>query len=172
MPLKRKKKTKPMRRQKSKEKVSDPLPLTPWVTLSTQQSLVSPLPNLHALSSDALIQAQVEQRLQDLVDENKSGTKIKSLRGSSVDVVVPHRVKWPQEYVLSGSKKERLQYDHLTVTQWVAGFCCIMKGENNVEKKDHMLDYLIHLLEVPMTFRGMQLKPATPSYFVGWKKEM
>ena len=59
-------------------------------TLSTQQSMMSPLPNLHALRSDAL------------VDENKSGTKIKSLRGGSVDAVVSHRVKWPQEYILSG----------------------------------------------------------------------
>ena len=104
------------------------------VTLSSQQSLVSDIPNLHALRSDAMIQAQVEQRLRDLVDENKSGTKIKSLRGGSVDVIVPHRVKWPQEYVLSGIKKERVQYDNLSVTQWVAGFCRIMKEESNVEK--------------------------------------
>ena len=62
------------------------------VTLPTQQPMVSPLPNLHALRSDALIQAQVKQRLRDLVYENKSGTKIKSMRGGSVDVVVSHRV--------------------------------------------------------------------------------
>ena len=37
------------------------------VTLTTQQSMVSPVPNLHDLRSDALIQAQVEQRLRDLV---------------------------------------------------------------------------------------------------------
>ena len=66
---------------------------------------MSPLPNLHTLRSDALIQAQVEQRLRYLADENKSGTKIKSLQGGAVDVVVSYRVKWPQEYVLSGSKK-------------------------------------------------------------------
>ena len=54
--------------------------------------MVSPLPNLYALRSDALIQAQVEQRLRDLVDENKSDTKIKSMRGGSVDVVVSHRL--------------------------------------------------------------------------------
>ena len=77
------------------------------------------------------------------MDENKSGTKIKSLRGGSVDVVVPNKVKWPQEYVLSGSKKERVQYDSLNVT----GFCRIMKEETNVENKEHMLDYLIQLLE-------------------------
>ena len=117
------------------------------VTLSSQQSLVSAIPNLHALRNDAMIQAQVDQRLRDLVDENKSGTKIKSLRGGSVDVIVPHRVKWPQEYVLSGTKKERVQYDNLSVTQWVAGFCRIMKEESNVENKEHMLDYLIQLLE-------------------------
>ena len=118
----------------------------PPVTLPTQQPMVSPIPTLHALRSDALIQAQVDQRLRDLVDENKSGTKIKSMRGGAVDVV-SHRVKWPQEYVLSGSKKERIQYDQLLVTLWVAGFCCIMKEENHVENKEHMLDYLIQLLE-------------------------
>ena len=117
------------------------------VTLPAQQSLVLPLPNLQSLRSDALIQAQVEQRLRDLVDENKSGTKIKSLRGGSVDVVVPNRVKWPQEYVLSGSKKERVQYDNLSITQWMTGFCRIMKEENNMENKEYMLDYLIQLLE-------------------------
>ena len=143
--------------KKGKNKTTDPSKIkgksvrssaidTP-VTLPTQQSLVSPLPNLQSLRSDALIQAQVEQRLRDLVEENKSGTKIKSLRGGSVDVVVTNRVKWPQEYVLSGSKKERVQYDSLTVTQWVAGFCRIMKEEIHVENKEHMLDYLIQLLE-------------------------
>ena len=126
---------------------------------------MSPLPNLHALRSDVLIQAQVEQRLRDLVDENKSGTKIKSLRGGSVDVLVPHRVKWPQEYVLSGTKKERVQYDNLTVTQWVAGFCHIMTEESNVENKEHMLDYLIQLLEDANVFSWDAAK-AMLSYFL------
>ena len=113
--------------KKGKNKTSDPskikrksvrsFAIDVPVTLSTQQSLVSPLPNLHTLRSNALIQAQVDKRLRDLVDENKSSTKIKSLRGGSVDVVVPHRVIWPQEYVLSSSKKERVQYDSLNVTQ-------------------------------------------------------
>ena len=109
--------------------------------------MASPVPNLHVLRSDALIQAQVEQRLRDLVDENKSGTKIKSLRGGSIDVVVSHHVKWPQEYGLSSSEKERVQYDQLNVTQWIAAFCRIRKEETNLENKEHMLDYLIQLLE-------------------------
>ena len=143
--------------KKGKNKTTDPAKIkgnsaknsaidTP-VTLPAQQSLVSPLPNLQSLRSDALIQAQVDQRLRDLVDENKSGTKIKSLRGGTVEVVVPNRVKWPQEYVLSGSKKERVQYDNLSITQWMTGFCRIMKEEIHSENKEHMLDYLIQLLE-------------------------
>ena len=78
-------------RQKLKVKVPSPLPLTPRSHCQHNSLyMVSPVPNLHALRSDALIQAQVEQRLRDLVDENKSGTKIKFLIGGSVDVVASH----------------------------------------------------------------------------------
>ena len=93
------------------------------VTLPPTQVAAQPLPNLQYLRSDAYIQAQVEPRLKNLVEESKSGTKIKSLRGGSVELVVPNRIKWPQEYVLAGVKKERVQYDQLSIPQWVAGFC-------------------------------------------------
>ena len=81
------------------------------VTLPPTQVSTQSLPDLHVLRNGAYIQAQVEQRLRNLVEDNRSGTKIKSLRGGSVEVVVPHKVKWPQEYVLAGSKKEPIQYD-------------------------------------------------------------
>ena len=64
-----------------------------------------------------------------LADAEKSGTKIKSLRGGSVEVLVPNHAKWPHECVLSGLSKERVPYDQLSTTQWVAGFCHIMKEE-------------------------------------------
>ena len=57
------------------------------------------------------------------------------------------RVKWPHEYILSGNSKERISYDQLSVTQWVAGFGRIMKEEKNSEIKDSMLDYLIALFD-------------------------
>ena len=76
---------------------------------------------MHTLRQDVELQAQVEKRLQELTALNKAGTKNKSLRGGSVDVLVPNRVKWPHEYILSGSAKERVSYDNLSVTQWVAG---------------------------------------------------
>ena len=43
--------------------------------------------------------------------------------------MVANRVKWPHEYVLSGIAKERVTYDQLSVSQWVAGFGRIMKEE-------------------------------------------
>ena len=61
--------------------------------------------------------------------------------------MVPNRVKWPQEFVLSGSKKERIQYDNLSVVQWVAGFCRILREEKDPHVSEQMLDYLIVLME-------------------------
>ena len=103
--------------------------------------------DLHSLRQDANLQIQVEMRLQELASLNKTGTKVKSLRGGPVEVLVPNRVKWPHEYVLSGNSKERISYDQLSITQWVAGFCRIMKEEKNSEIKDSMLDYLVSLFD-------------------------
>ena len=64
-----------------------------------------------------------------------------------MEVMVANRVKWPHEYVLSGVSKERVTYDQLSVTQWVAGFGCIMKEGKNSETKEYMLDYLVALFD-------------------------
>ena len=89
----------------------------------------------------------MDQRLRDLAQNTTAGTQIKSLRGGPVEVLLSNRGKWPQEFVLSGFKKERIQYDQLSVVQWVAGFCQILREEQNPQVKEHMLDYLIALLE-------------------------
>ena len=73
------------------------------VTVPATQVSVQSLQDSNALRSEAYIHAQVEQRLRDLVEDNRSGTKIKCL----VEVVVSNRVKWPQEYVLAGLKKNK-----------------------------------------------------------------
>ena len=108
-------------------------------------------PDLNALRQDALIQLKVEQRLKELQETEKQG-KLKSLRGGLVEVMVKHKVKWPHEYILSGSNKERISYDQLSVVQWVAGFCRIMKEEKNVDSKEFMLDYLVSLLDDAQDF--------------------
>ena len=98
---------------------------------------VKKIPDLTVLRQDMSVQALVDQRLKQLADAEKTGTKIKCLRGGSVEVLVPNRVKWPHEYVLSGLSKERISYDQLLTTQWVAGFCRIIKEEknSNIRKK-------------------------------------
>ena len=103
------------------------------------------------MRQDANLQIQVEKHLQELASLNKAGTKVKSLRGGggggAVEVLVPNRVKWPHEYILSGNFKERISYDQLSVTQWMAGFGRIMKEEKNPEIKDSMFDYLVSLFD-------------------------
>ena len=126
----------------SKKKAS---PQMAPVTVPPQQHATLNMPNLADIRNDALI--QVDQRLKDLTNPDSTGTKIKSLRGGPVEVVVPNRVKWPQEFVLSGFKKERVQYDQLSVVQWVTGYCRILREEQNPQVKEHMIDYLIALME-------------------------
>ena len=105
------------------------------------------LPDLNALRQNLLIQEQVDKRLKELAEIEKTGIKQKSLRGGPVEVLVPNRVKCPHEYVLSGSHKERISYDHLSITQCVAGFCRIMREEQNSDIQKSMLDYLISLMD-------------------------
>ena len=109
---------------------------------------IEQLPQLHTIRQDLLIQAQVEKRLKELAEAEKSGTqKQKSLRGGPVEVLVPNKVKWPHEYVLSGSHKERVSYDQLSIIQWVTGFCRIMRDEQDKTIQNSMLDYLIALFD-------------------------
>ena len=116
-----------------------------------KQSLVKDLqkvPNLAELRQNAQIQTQVQQRLKELEQLVTPGidSKIKSQRGG-VDVFIKNRVRWPHEHVLSGSTKERVSYDQLTVTQWVSGFCRTIREEKNETIRSHMLDYIISLMD-------------------------
>ena len=83
-------------------------------------------PSLEYIRANNQIQCSVEERIKELQQLAKSGmseNKIKSQRGGSVDVFVKHTVKWPHEFVLAGSQKERVSYDQLSMGQWMAGFC-------------------------------------------------
>ena len=104
---------------------------------------------------DRFIQEQVENRLKELSVLNKKGidSKIKSQRGGAVDVYVNQRVKWPQEFVLAGTTKDRLNYN-----QWMAGFFRIMRDEENLQTRSHMLDYLIALLDDSNEFSWQAVK--------------
>ena len=137
---------------KKKVKSSD----TP-VTVASETKNSVQIPNLNTLRQDALLQLKVEQRLKELQENDKPG-KVKSLRCGSVEVMVQNKVKWSHEYVLSGSSKECISYDQLSVIQWVAGFCRIMKEEKNSDSKDFMLDYLVSLLDNAQDFSSEATK--------------
>ena len=115
---------------------------------SQEDNMHAKLPDLHSIRHK-LIQDQVEERIRQLSNSDKKGTvpRIKSQRDGSVDIYVKEKVKWPHEYVLAGSTKDRVTYNQLNITQFMAGFCRIMREESCQTTKDHMLDYIISLLD-------------------------
>ena len=89
----------------------------------------------------------MDKRLKELTSlQTGTETKIKSQR-RGVEVLVKHRVRWPHEFILTGTNKERVSYDQLTPVQWMAGFCHTMKEESDLSLREYMLDYIIALLE-------------------------
>ena len=115
-------------------KAPNPIGIDPsgmQATISHSQDI----PQLEVLRQNTIVQAQAEKWLRELSEADKLGIKQKSLRGGLIEVIVPHWVKWPLEYVLSGSTKERVSYDHLSITQWMVGFCRIMRDEKNLDNQ-------------------------------------
>ena len=112
------------------------------------------VPSLQEIKCDSNIQVQVDQPLRELADLSQTGTsnKLKSQRGGQVEVLVRNRVKWPHEFVLACSTKECISYDQLSMVQWMAGFCCTMREENDQNLRSHMLNYLIDLLDDAQDF--------------------
>ena len=137
-------------RSRVKKSVCKPIAASSNLTVSQGEAdLQEKLPNLQTMRHDIIIQQQVENRLKELCGLNKKDidSKIKSQRGGSVDVYVNQRVKWPHEFVLAGTSKDRLNYNQLNITQWMTGFCRIMRDEESSQTRGHMLDYLIALLD-------------------------
>ena len=114
------------------------------------------LPDLHTLRLDMYVQVQVEARIRQLSENDSKGTnpKYKSQQSDSVDIFVKERVKWPHEFVLAGNTKERVTYNQLNITQWMAGFCRITRAENCQQTKHHMLVILLPSLVILMIFGG------------------
>ena len=75
-----------------------------------------------------------------------------------MDTFVKERVKWSHEFVLAGSTKDRITYNQLNITQWMSGFCRILRDESCQKIKDHMLYYLIALLDDSKAFSWQAAK--------------
>ena len=141
------KKTSDRSKRKKSHKTTDTVTETSRSKVNPPQPSVSST-TLESMRLDAILQAKVDERLQELAELAKTGTllKLKSQRGK-VEVLIKNRVKWPHAFVLSGANKERVSYDQLNVTQWVAGFGRTIREELDPELKAHMLDYMIALMD-------------------------
>ena len=97
---------------------------------------------LESMKQDVLLQAKVEERLQELTELAK----------------IKNQVKWPHEFVLSGTNRERVTYDQLNVTQWVAGFGRTIREESDPKLRAHMLEYMIALMDDANNFSWTSAK--------------
>ena len=113
------------------------------------------LPTAATLRRSADLQREVDARLQELRTLNEQG-KFKSQRGGSDTVFCKQEVPWPHNYILTGSTKSRASYDNLSMSQWVAGFCQIIREQNDPIVKNQMLDYMSDLMEDCHDFIALQ----------------
>ena len=128
---------------------SAPSPNVPSHSIATECNVESVVPSLGYLRNNDSVQAEVDKRLAELTQLNESATKgrIKSQRGGPGDVTVKRVVDWPQNFILTGSRKVRPSYDNLTMSQWVSGFVRCIQEEKSGAAKSSMLDYLGNLME-------------------------
>ena len=112
------------------------------------------LPSLGYLRNNESVQAEVNNRLAELAQLNESTTKgrIKSQPGGPGNITVKRVVDWPQNFILTGSRKVRPSYDNLTMSQWVFGFVGCILEEYSEAAKSSMLDYLGNLMEDASAF--------------------
>ena len=117
------------------------------------------IPGTKFLKSPNSIQHTVDQRLQELVAINENGT-FKSQRGGTEQINVKYQVPWLQNFLLAGTSKNRVSYDSLSIFQWVAGICTIMREETSVKTKNAMLEYVTELMEDAQDFGWPSAKGA------------
>ena len=104
------------------------------------------IPSIDFLKASDTIQARVDDRIGELQAVHPQG-KFKSQRGGSDTYWCRREIPWPQNHILSGTSKSRVSYDNLSMAQWIAGFCTIIKEESNVQTKNNMLSYVTDLME-------------------------
>ena len=109
----------------------------------------SVVPSLGYLRENESLQSEVDKRLAELEKLNETATRgrLKSQRGGPGDFSVKRMVDWPQNFILTGSRKTRPTYDDLSITQWVSGFVRCIQEEKSDAAKECMLDYLGNLME-------------------------
>ena len=130
---------------------------------SDSSSDESDTPSLELLRSNQL-QKQVDKRIRQLNQCSQSPGKecnmLKSKRGGGVDIVVKQKVHWPHEAILGGVTCQRVNYDQLSLTQWVQGFCRNILDQKSVSHQKSMVAYLGDLMEDATDFSWQEAKAA------------
>ena len=124
----------------------------------------SSTPKSPELSSDSFLQSikpsKKQKKSKGQSSHGQGKEKFKSMRGGSIDVQVKHRVHWPHEAILGGVTRQRVNYDQLSLTQWVQGFCRHILEESDGGRKDIMVSYLADLMEDTTDFSWQGAKAA------------
>ena len=145
--------TSTVKKHKSKRKVQ----------ISSDSSSDSDSPNSEVLKSPQL-QKKVDKRIRQLETSSQcSGRdtcKHKSKHGGNVEVSVKTKVSWPHEPILGGVNRQRINYDQLSLTQWVHGFCQNILDEPSVKRRDVMVAYMGELMEDATDFSWQGAKAA------------
>ena len=65
---------------------------------------------------------------------------------------------WPHEHILGGQNRQRLAYDQITMAQFVQGFVKDILDEQDVDLREHMLQYLGDIMEDASDFSWQSAK--------------
>ena len=133
---------------------------------SPEQDLI--LPSLSTLRQSRSVQEQVDTRICELQGLDKG--KFKLQRGGSETIWVKKEVASPHNHVLGGSSKNRVNYDNLTISQWVSGFATIIRDESDLSIKNQMLEYLAEIIEDSHDFGWGLRKARMQCYCVRWRR--
>ena len=74
--------------------------------------------------------------------------------------MVKHRVHWPHEAILGGVNRQRVNYDQLSLAQWIQGFTKNIREEKSAAHRDTMIAYLGDLMEDATYFSWQGAKAA------------
>ena len=88
-----------------------------------------------------------------------------------MDVTVKTKVAWPHETILGGGNRQRINYDQLSLTQWVHGSRKNILDEPSVSHRDVMVSYRVTTRRMPWTLAGRGLRWLMPSYSARWSEE-
>ena len=85
-------------------------------------------------------------------------------------MVVKQRVHWPHETILGGINQQRVNYDQLSLTQWIHGFTKNILEEKSAAHRDIMIACLGNLTEAPQISHGKELTQLMPSCSARWSE--